>query len=57
MLDKLPCDGAYLHPNAMIVKAFDGSIKEVIVEYKIAYTNGAIYFSESVPGDGYTLSL
>jgi len=31
-LDKFPCDGSYLRPSAMIVRAFDESIRNVIGE-------------------------
>jgi len=31
-LEKLPCDGMHMKPSAMIVRAFDGSKREVMGE-------------------------
>lgn len=35
-LEKLPHDGVQLKPNAMIVRAFDGSKKDVIGEIELS---------------------
>jgi len=31
-LDKISCEGVYLRPSSMVVRAFDGSRREVIGE-------------------------
>jgi len=33
--DKISCEGAYLHPSSMVVRAFDGSRREVIGEIEL----------------------
>ena len=35
-LDKLPCERAHIHPSSMIVRAFDGSRREVVGEIELS---------------------
>jgi len=35
-LDKLPCEGAYMRPSAIVVRAFDGSRREVVGEIELS---------------------
>jgi len=43
-LDKLPCDGAHLHPSTMIVRAFDGSRRKVMGEIELPIKVGPCTF-------------
>ncbi|XP_027348295.1 uncharacterized protein LOC113859812 [Abrus precatorius] len=43
-LSKLPCDGSHMKPSAMIVRAFDGSRREVIGEIEIPIKIGPYTF-------------
>jgi len=38
-LDKLPCEGAYMRPSAIIVRDFDGSRRKVIGEISLLNKN------------------
>jgi len=43
-LDKLSCDGAHLRPSTMIVRAFDGSRREVMGEIELPIQVGPCIF-------------
>jgi len=43
-LEKLPCDGMHMKPSAMIVRAFDGSKREVMGEIKLPVQIGPSIF-------------
>ncbi|XP_027337272.1 uncharacterized protein LOC113850966 [Abrus precatorius] len=43
-LSKLPCDGSHMKPSAMIVRAFDGTRREVIGEIEITIQIGPCTF-------------
>jgi len=44
-LSKLPCDGSYMKPSTMIVRAFDGTRREVIGEIEFAIQIGPCTFN------------
>jgi len=43
-LDKLPCEKAHIRPNSMIVRAFDGSRREVLGEIELPIQVGPCTF-------------
>jgi len=43
-LDKISCEGAYLRPSSMVVRAFDGSRREVIGEIELPIQVGPCAF-------------
>jgi len=43
-LDKISCEGAYLRPSSMVVRAFDGSQREVIGEIELPIQVGPCTF-------------
>jgi len=43
-LEKLPCKGIHMKPSAMIVRAFDGSKREVIGEVELPIQIGPCVF-------------
>ncbi|BAT81595.1 hypothetical protein VIGAN_03135300 [Vigna angularis var. angularis] len=43
-LEKLPCDGMHMKPSSMIVRAFDGSKREVMGEVKLPVQVGPCVF-------------
>jgi len=43
-LEKLPCDGMHMKPSAMIVRAFDGSKREVMGEIELPVQIGPCIF-------------
>nr|KYP36696.1 hypothetical protein KK1_042162 [Cajanus cajan] len=44
-LDRLPCDGTHMKPSSMIVRAFDGSRREVMGEIEIPVQIGPFTFN------------
>jgi len=44
ILDKLPCDGAHLRPSSMIVRAFNGSRREVMGDIELPIQVGPCTF-------------
>jgi len=45
-LDKISCEGAYLRPSSMVVRAFDGSRREVISETELPIQVGPCNFQD-----------
>ena len=43
-LDKISCEGAYLRPSSVVVRAFDGSRREVIGEIELPIQVGPCIF-------------
>ncbi|XP_073221270.1 uncharacterized protein [Cicer arietinum] len=43
-LSKLPCDGTYMRPSPMVVRAFDGSRREVMGEIDLPVQIGPVTF-------------
>jgi len=43
-LDKLPCEIAYMRPSSMVVRAFDGSRREVVGEIELPVQVGPCTF-------------